>query len=634
MGTWLRTPGSLFRDLRHAARSLRRSPGFALPAVLTVALAAGVGIPMLGLVDAGRLRPAPDGVPAALHPAEGGRLAWSAAARTIARVQHEGVDLLLALLLGLVAVALGLACVNLAILLLSRAAARGHEMAVRVALGAGRGRLARQLLAEGGLLVATGGGIGVALGVAGAALLPASWPEGLARFADGGVGVRAVVAAGGGLAAVVLLFALVPAVSAGGRGLSALLSAGGRATAGPYEARLRNSLMVLAVGASLVLLTCTGLLVRGSAPVLEGGEAGLDPRDTLTLRVDFGPAALASGAVRAGQVEELLRRVAELPGARAGSVASEGAWMGLGTEDGVRTLCPAECWLWNAMIPTFDGVARHHAVSPGFFRAHGVLVLRGREFTQADGSGAERVAVVNRTFGQRLFPNGDPLGKKVRLGGAAWYTVVGITADVRPRGLGSGGEPFPAIYLSALQHPPGTVGLAVRTDGRDPMRLEDAVRRAVQAAAPGARVDDVGTMEGVLARFAAPLRWFGMLLGVLAAAATVLAGMGVYGVMSYNVARRTREVGVRMALGARVRDVMGLVVGAGMRLTALGAVFGLWGALSLARLLEARFRGVDSLDFPVYAAVGVTLAAVALAGSWIPARRAARVDPMVALRAD
>ncbi|MET0400407.1 MAG: FtsX-like permease family protein, partial [Longimicrobiaceae bacterium] len=151
---------------------------------------------------------------------------------------------------------------------------------------------------------------------------------------------------------------------------------------------------------------------------------------------------------------------------------------------------------------------------------------------------------------------------------------------------------------------------------------------------PGSGISGVGTMAAELSRFAAPMRWFGALFGVLAAAATLLAVMGVYGVMSYNVARRTREVGVRMALGARVADVMRLVVGAGMRLTAIGAVVGLWGALSVARLLEVKFRGVDSLDLPVYAAVAALLAAVSLAGSWAPARRAARVDPMVALRAD
>jgi ABC-type lipoprotein release transport system permease subunit len=192
---------------------------------------------------------------------------------------------------------------------------------------------------------------------------------------------------------------------------------------------------------------------------------------------------------------------------------------------------------------------------------------------------------------------------------------------------------MPAVYLSALQHPPRSVALAVRGPG-DPGRLADAVEAAVRAAAPGSTVAEVRTMEEVMSRFAAPLRWFGDLFGVLAVAATLLAVMGVYGVMSYNVARRTREVGVRMALGARVAEVMRLVVGEGMRLTATGAVLGLWGALSLARLLEVKFQGVNSLDLPVYAAVAALLTAVSLAGSWSPARRAARVDPMVALRAD
>jgi putative ABC transport system permease protein len=621
------------RDARFSARGLRRAPGFAATAVLTLALGIGASVPMLHVLRGGLSRVVPEAPPAPLDPAEGGRLAWSAAARTAALVQHEGVGLLLGVLLGLVAVALGLACVNLAILLLSRATARRHEMAVRAALGAGRAGIARQLLAEGGLLAAVGGGIGVALGLAGAALLPATWPAALPRFADGPT-FPAVALAAGGLGAAVLLFGLAPALGAAGRGLAARLAAGGRATAGRGEGQLRNALMVVGVAASLVLLTGTGLLVRGSAPTAAGGESGIDARDTVTMRVELAGTRAADPAARAELLETLLRRSGAVPGAVAGSLSTEGAWTGQGTEDRVRALCPNECALY-VRLHFSDGPARHHAVTPGFFAAHRIPVLRGRELVEGDRAGAERVAVINRTFGYRLFPNGDPLGKKVRVGGprGEWYTVVGIAADVRPRGVGAGEKPVPAIYLSALQHPPSTVALAVRGSG-DPAALAERVEAAVRAAAPGARVTEVRTLEEVLARFAAPLRWFGMLFGVLAGAAVLLAGMGVYGVMSYNVARRTREVGVRMALGARVADVMRLVVGTGMRLTLWGGILGLWGALTLARLLEVNFQGVDSLDLPVYAAVAALLGAVALAGSWVPARRAARVDPMVALRAE
>lgn len=624
------------RDARHSARALRRARGFAATAVLTLALGVGATVPMLGLVEAGRGRPSPVAPPVPLERVDGARLPWSAAVRATERIQHDGVDLLLAVLLGLAAAALALACANLAILLLSRATARRHEMAVRTALGAGRWGIARQLLAEGALLAAVGVGAGVVLGLAGAALLPAGWPAGLPRFADGAASARAAAIVAAGMAAVVLLLGLAPALGAAGRGLGALLAAGDRATAGRAEGRLRNALMMLGVGMSVVLLTGTGLLVRGSAPSLSGAEGEIDARDTVTMRVELGGAAASDPAARAALLGTVLERAAAVPGARAVTASTGGAWTGLGTEDPVRSFCPAECVLYLSQIPMFDRIARHHAVSPGFFRAHGIPVLRGRELAAGDGPRGAPVAVINRTFGQRLFPNGEPLGKRIRIGGpkGRWYTVVGIVPDLRPRGVGSGGEPpMPAVYLSALQHPPRSVALAVRGPG-DPEQLAGAVEAAVRAAAPGAHIAEVRTMEEVMSRFAAPLRWFGDLFGVLAVAATLLAVMGVYGVMSYNVARRTREVGVRMALGARVADVMRLVVGEGMRLTATGAVLGLWGALSLARLLEVKFQGVDSLDLPVYAAVAALLGVVSLAGSWSPARRAARVDPMVALRAD
>ncbi len=591
---------------------------------------------MLGLVDAGRGRPAPSASRRRWSRRRAGGWRGAPPPEPSPASGTTGWNLLLAVLLGLAAAALALACANLAILLLSRATARRHEMAVRTALGASRRGIARQLLAEGALLAAAGVGAGLVLGLAGAALLPGSWPEGLPRFADAAASARAAAVVAAGMGAAVLLFGMAPALGATGRGLGALLAAGDRATAGRAEGRLRNALMVLGVGMSVVLLTATGLLVRGSAPSLAGGEGEIDARDTVTLRVELAGAAAADPAARAALLGTVLERAAAVPGARAATASTEGAWTGLGTEDAVRSFCPAECVLYLSQIPMFERTARHHAVSPGFFRAHGVPVLRGRELAPGDGPGGARVAVINRTFGQRLFPNGEPLGKRIRIGGPAgrWYTVVGIVPDLRPRGVGSGGEPpAPAVYLSALQHPPRSVALAVRGPG-DPRRLAGAVEAAVRAAAPGSRITEVRTMAEVMSRFAAPLRWFGTLFGALAAAATLLAALGVYGVMSYNVARRTREVGVRMALGARVADVMRLVVGAGMRLTATGAVLGLWGALSLARLLEVKFAGVNSLDLPVYAAVAALLAAVSLAGSWSPARRAARVDPMVALRAE
>ncbi|HEX7240239.1 MAG TPA: FtsX-like permease family protein, partial [Longimicrobiaceae bacterium] len=306
---------ALLRDARHAARSLRRAPGFAATTLLTLVAGVAVAAPALGVALAGWARPAPDDVPPALDPAAGGRLAWTAGARTAARATHEGMDSLLAILVGLVAVTLGIACVNLAILLLSRAAARRHEMAMRAALGAGRWRLARQLLAEGGLLGGAGAAAGAVLGVAGALALRAGWPEGVALFPGGPVHLPALGIAAGALAGAVLLFGLAPAVAATRRGLGGVLTVGGRGTGGPLEAKLRNGLRVLAVGCSPVLLVGTGLLARGSAPAAERADAGIDPRDTLTMRVDL-PGAPEDAAGRAALLGRILRGVEAVPGAR------------------------------------------------------------------------------------------------------------------------------------------------------------------------------------------------------------------------------------------------------------------------------------------------------------------------------
>jgi predicted lysophospholipase L1 biosynthesis ABC-type transport system permease subunit len=243
--------------------------------------------------------------------------------------------------------------------------------------------------------------------------------------------------------------------------------------------------------------------------------------------------------------------------------------------------------------------------------------------------------VVNQAFANRLFPGGEPLGKRIALlPHGPRYTVVGVVGDLSPRGTGTPMAPEPALYLPARRHPPRTAGLAVRATGGDPRALAPAVEAAVRAAMPGARLSEVMTMEERLAAYDAPLRWFAAVLAAVAAAALLLSSAGVYAVVAYGVARRTREIGVRMALGALARQVVRHVVGGGLRLARTGTILGALMGFGVAQTLSMRFRGIPLFDAPTWVLVPMALAAVTLVASWIPARRAARVDPMVALRSD
>ncbi|MEW5930500.1 MAG: ABC transporter permease, partial [Gemmatimonadota bacterium] len=427
-----------------------------------------------------------------------------------------------------------------------------------------------------------------------------------------------------------------PVVVAWRRDLRSPLATGGRATAEGGEVLARRALAVAQVAASVVLLTGAGLLLRGFALAgeEEGAGPGFDPRDTLTFQLRLPE---PDGRERGLLLAELDRRIGALPGVVDAGAATPGAWLGLGTTDRVQAIC-LECAMYPGLRPTSSALARIHAVSPGFFAALGAPVPRGRELGPGDRDGAPRVAVINDTFAARLFPSRfpvDPLGKRIQLGGARgeWYTVVGVVEEVRAPGIGSGSAPVPAVYLSTLQHPPAVVSVAVRAAG-DPMALLPAVEGAVRAAAPRAALSDAMTMERHLARFRAPLAWLAALLAALAAAALLLATSGLHGVMAYDAARRTREIGVRMALGARTGHVVRMVLGQGLRIVCAGAALSLFGALALGRLLQLLLAGVEPFDPLLFAGIALLLGIVALLAGHGPARRAATVDPQVSLRAE
>jgi predicted permease len=613
----------LLQALPSVVRSLRKPPGFAVALVATLALGAALGGPVLALADGRFSHPRPASAPPAFD-RHGG---WTPELRPPDAIRADALDALVWIGLAMALLVLAGAAVNVATLLLARASARRHETAVRAVMGATPASLAARAVAEGALLGIAGGAVGLAMGVAAAAAARRSWPADAGMLAVRLQPAGWTVAAAAALASLALLAALVPAAAAARRNLYSALTVGGRATAGPGETLLRKTLAVLQFAGSATLLTGAVLLLHGSLPDADGGGAGFDPRDTLAFHVQL-PATDAPA--RAAMQRAMLAAAVRLAEVEAASAAAPGAWVGMGPEDRLRTLCDRCVW-GNMYAPQLVGTVRFQSVAPGWFRAMGVPVRSGRELRLDDA----RAVLINRSFAATLLPRAEPVGQRVVFRG--WwddpYTVVGVVDDVRAAGTGTGGAPPPMVYLSAAEHPPRTLAVAVRTDG-DPRPREPAIRRALAAAAPGARVGPGVPMQAVLDRHRAPLRWFAVLLVVLAAGATVAAAGGLYGVMSFRVARQTREIGVRMALGATERDVVREVLREGLRITLLGALLGSISAVTAARLLQEMFYGVDPFDPATYLGVAAVLAAVTLAAAYRPAARAARGHPNEALRAE
>lgn len=616
-------------DVSHAMKSLRRAPGHAVGTIVTLALGCGAALPLIAAARAGLAWSPPAEDPAFGRIAGGGSGGWTALLRSTTELRLEGERAMLVVLLAAGLLVLAATCVNAGSLVLTRASARRHERALRAALGAGSGRLLAQGLAEGLALVLVGCALGLVLGLAMLRAMQASWPAARALLADA-PDPAALAIALGIPALVTVLFTLVPARNAGRGDLHAHLTVGERATPGPYDAWVRRILAVAQFSASMGLLVGAGVLVRGSIPDAGAARPGFDTHDTLTLRLDTPRALRARPAERARALDAALAAVSALPRVRAAALGSPDAWLDLGPEDDVISFC-RDCTLANIMTPVLHGSVRNLSVSPGWFAALGAPLLSGREIRSADGDA--RVAVINLALAGRLFPGSDPIGKRVALyRDGPRYTVVGIAANLTPRGTAR--TPAAALYLPTRSHPPTTVGLAVRAAGGDPLALAPAVRAAIGAAIPGARVSEVMTMDARLARYDAPLRWFAAVLATIAAAALLLGAGGMYAVVSYGVARRTREIGVRMALGARIAQVVRHVLGGGLRLARAGTIFGALMAFGVAQTLSLRFRGIPLFDAPVWISVPLILGAVTLAASWIPARRAARVDPMDALRSE
>jgi putative ABC transport system permease protein len=548
------------------------------------------------------------------------------------------------LLLASVALVLLVACANVANLLLARATGRRREIAVRMALGAGRGRVLRQLLTESLLLAAAAGALGLLVASWSAELAAVLIPRGVPRLQETGVRLDARALGFAVLLSLstALVFGLVPAWQASSASLTDALADGGRGGAGRRTARARSVFVVCQLGLAVLLLAGAGLLVR-SFVLLQQVEAGVRGGNLLTVRVPLPWSKSADDRYVHTFFPRLLERVAALPGVEIAGVSSHRP-LGGGGMSRAFVIEGRPVPTSTADVPSVS--ARQE--SAGSLQALGVTVLRGRLFDDRDGTGRPRVAVVNQTLARRFFPDEDPIGQRVQLEapealsdpgrlppGGRWprWTIIGVVADVRYGGLGD--QPEAVVYVPYLQRntampwAPGYV--IVRTSG-DPRPLVGAIRRQVAAVDPDQAAGEALTWDELRRRSLGSMRFNASAMGALAVVALLLAVLGVYGTVSYSAKQRYREIGVRMALGARGRDVARLVVGQGLRLAACGVALGLVAALGLGRALAGLLYGVRPWDLPTLVAVGGLLTATAAAASYLPARHAAGVDPASALR--
>lgn len=537
------------------------------------------------------------------------------------------VRLALYVLLGAVGCVLLIACANVANLLLARAATREREMAIRTTIGAGRWRVVRQLLTESVVLSVVGGALGLLLAVWGLALLRWLKPGDIPRLASIAIDKRVLVFTTVVALLTGIVFGLAPALRSARVNLSETLKEGGRGLAGGHH-WLRNALVVAEIALSLVLLIGAGLLIRSFVRVQQV-EPGFVPQNVLSLRLALVGPAYQEEPRRMEFFRQLWERVRRLPGVEAaGGVSVLPLTGGIGW--GSITIEGYDTTSGQNMIQADQRVA-----SVSYFEAMKIPLIRGRFFREQDTKEAQPVVIIDENMARTYWPNADPVGKRLKRGGAdsknPWLTVVGVAASVKQYALDT--DSRVALYTPHLQSGAGGLSVVVRTT-TDPLSLAAAVTREARALDPNLALYDVKAMGQWFSESLARRRFAMLMLGLFAVVALLLAGIGIYGVMSYTVAQRTRELGIRIALGAQRRDVLKLVVDQGMRLAGLGVGLGLVSAIVLTRVMSSLLFGVGAKDPLTFAAIALLLTAVALLACWIPARRATRVDPMIALRCE
>ncbi|HYP28749.1 MAG TPA: ABC transporter permease [Blastocatellia bacterium] len=535
-------------------------------------------------------------------------------------------DTQLALIVFLVTVGLVLliACANVANLQLARAAARTKEMAIRTALGARRGRIVRQLLTESLLLSIIGGALGLALAVWGRDLIIAFSPGNIPRLEETSLDARVLGFTVGITLLTVLLFGLAPAIHSSKPDPVIELKGGGRRGGVFHGQRLRSALVIGEVALSLMLVISAGLMIR-SFMRLQQVDPGFDPDNALTLRISLPGAKYPEDKQATDFFERAQEKIRNLPG-----VLSVGATSRLALK-GYR-------WTGDLTIEgrppeEYDREVRHKEITPDYFRAMGISLIAGRFFDASDRAEGQPVVIINETLARRHFRNEDPVGKRLKFAkpeqDGQWRTIVGVVKDEKQDGLGA--EVKPEIYETHLQSAQSEMTFVVRT-ATDPGSLTGAVREEIRSLDKDLPPYEVKTLNTVLHESVARERFTMILLATFAAVAMTLAAVGIYGVMSYTVVQRTHEMGIRMALGARPRDVLKVVVGQGMTLALIGVAVGLVAAFGVTRVMASLLFGVSSLDVATFAVTALLLVGVALLACYIPARRTAKIDPLRALR--
>ena len=554
---------------------------------------------------------------------------WSATARPLPdEFIPDDVRLVLLTMMGAVTLVLLIACANVANLMLARASGRQREFSVRAALGAGRARLVRQLLTECVLLGLASAPLGLAIAYVGVWLLDGAVPPGdLPYYVHWEISSRGVVYTLVISALTGLVFGLAPALQAGRLNLTEALRDGARGSGqSGRRAKMRSGLVIAEVALAMVLLIGASLFVR-SFLNLQSASPGFDTAPLLTLRFYMTGDTYAQPDPKAQRTEDIVRRIEGLPGVEA-AFASNFIPMGGGGGGGNAIVDGRTMPRGEEPFIMFIGVTPHLS------KTMGLALMKGRDFTDAEGASRAPVAVINDTMARKLWPDADPVGRRFRLvetEPAEWFTVIGVAPDIRQFDMDDDTPPNAAAYVPYPYGASASTGVTVRAQS-NPAGLTAAIRGAIRAADPGLAIFDLRTMEDRRQAGFWQFRLFGFMFGIFGAAALFLAGIGVYGVLSFSVSQRTQEMGVRVALGAQRSDVLRLVVRQGITLALLGVVLGVIGALGVTRLIGSLLYGVTPSDPISFVGVAAFLTVIAFVASYLPARRATNVDPIVALR--